>query len=106
MADLDILLLTVNEFHSDPLIISRYKASIMLLFVLDIRINELRQTQINDIKLYLEDQSLQIAIAKSKTMTLFLRKSVVLTKTLRVFVRRVKNEYASSEATRKLLNKF
>lgn len=55
-----------NKYKTKPQIRARYRVALTLLYLLGLRVNELRQIRLGQIKRYLEGNSLLIAIGKSK----------------------------------------
>lgn len=84
--DLINVLKIIPEKYQDKTLSSRYSISICLLYLFGIRVNELRQIKIGNLKDYLEGKTLNIAVGKSKMRT--------------------KVEFPSSVGTRKFLSNF
>lgn len=83
--DLVNVLKIIPDKYKDPNISARYCVCVCLLYLLGIRVNELRQIKIGHLENYLKGETLNIAIGKSKLRT--------------------KVEFPSSTGTRKFLEK-
>jgi len=59
----------IQNYHTDPILISRYKVFVALLYLLGIRVNELRQIKFVHLSNYLSGQPLLLSIGKTKIRT-------------------------------------
>lgn len=66
LSDLLNVLNIIKEKYKDPMLSSRYRICVTLLYLFGIRVNELRQIKVGHVHQYLEGQPLNLQIGKTK----------------------------------------